>query len=88
MTVPVGSGDEVVIVGGAGWVIVIDRGGGVGSVCPVESVTFAVKSNVPVALAVPAITPVEGFKLRPVGSAPVKPQTKGGVPPETCRVSL
>ena len=68
--------------------IVIDRAVGVASVCPVESVTFAVKLNVPVALAVPAITPVEGFKRRPVGSAPVKRQTKGGVPPEICRVWL
>ena len=36
----------------------------------VESVTFAVKLNVPAAVGVPAIAPVERFKLSPPGSAP------------------
>ena len=82
MTVPVGSGDGVVMIGGRGEVTVIDRAGGEGSVCPVASVTFAVNLNVPVAPAVPAMTPVERFKLRPVGRAPVMmDQAKGGVPP-------
>ena len=65
----------------------IDRAGGVGSVCDNESVTCGVKGNVPVADGVPEITPDE-LRLRPVGSVPVKLQVKGAVPPVRCRVRL
>lgn len=36
----------------------------------VESVTLIVKSKVPEAVGVPEIWPLEGFRLRPPGSAP------------------
>ncbi len=52
------------------------------AVAPVESVTF--KVNDPVADGVPETTPVEAFKLKPAGSAPVATaNVKGAAPPET-----
>ena len=50
--------------------IVIDRAGGVGSVCNNESVTCGVKRNVFATVGVPEITPVAGLRVIPVGSAP------------------
>ena len=50
---------------------------------PLESVTFRVKLDVPVAVGIPLITPVVGARFRPAGSAPaVIVQEKGDVPPE------
>jgi hypothetical protein len=40
------------------------------AVSAVESVTFTVKSEVPVALGVPLIDPVLGFKVKPAGKVP------------------
>jgi hypothetical protein len=38
---------------------------------PRESTTWAVKLNVPYALGVPVIAPVDGFNVNPVGSEPL-----------------
>ena len=49
---------------------------------PVESTTWAVKLNVPAAVGVPVMAPVEGFSVRPVGSAPLMIENVyGGTPP-------
>jgi len=51
---------------------------------PFESVTFAVKLLVPVAVGVPLITPVEEFRLRPAGKVPdVIAKVYGDDPQET-----
>ena len=76
----------VVIVGGAGRTMVIDKAGGVGSVCDSESVTCGVKLNVPAVVGVPEITPVRALRLRPVGSVPVELQVRVPVPPVACTV--
>jgi hypothetical protein len=68
--------------GGACGSIVIESEGGAGSDCPSESITCTLKLKVPVALGVPDITPVEGFRLSQFGNGdpPVKLHEKGGVP--------
>jgi hypothetical protein len=49
---------------------------------PNESVTAIVKLNVPVALGVPEMTPLEGLSVVPLGSAPeVTANVNGDVPP-------
>ncbi len=54
-----------------------------------ESVTFTVKLEVPAVVAVPEITPVLLFKLRPAGNVPVVMlHVTGGVPPLDCKVWL
>ena len=40
------------------------------SLLPFESVTFEVKVNVPAALGVPLMMPVEAFRVRPAGNEP------------------
>lgn len=55
----------------------------------VESVTSAVKLNVPGVVGVPVMAPVEGFNVRPAGSAPVTMEkVYGGVPPVAAREEL
>lgn len=55
----------------------------------VESVTFTVKLNVPDAVGVPEIVPVEAVKLRPVARVPeLMLQLYGVVPPEAASVAL
>ena len=57
------------------------------AVAPLASVTWAVKLEVPVAVGVPLITPVEEFKDRPAGRLPtVTAHVNGEVPPLTERV--
>lgn len=81
--------DVVVMLGGAGSPIVIDRDGGVVSVCDNESVTCGVKLKVPAAEGVPEITPVEGVSVIPFGSEPDGMlQVNGPVPPLTWSVRL
>lgn len=87
MTVPVGSELEfgLVIDGGGGGLIVIDKA--FVSDCGIASVTCTVKENVPVAVAVPEIWPVDAVRLKPFGRAPIiTPQVRGAMPPVTCRV--
>ena len=38
---------------------------------PAEFVTLTVKPNVPIAVGVPVIAPLDAFRLKPVGSAPL-----------------
>ena len=76
------------IVNGGTGLIVIERAGGVVSVSANASVTCGVKGNVFATVGVPEITPVEVSRVRPVGSVPVKLQTKGAVPPVRWRVWL
>jgi hypothetical protein len=52
------------------------------------SVTRAVKLEVPVAVGVPLITPVEVFKVRPAGSEPVNDHEYGRVPPLAVSVAV
>ena len=53
-----------------------------------ESVTRTPKLAVPAVVAVPAITPVDGFKVSPAGSAPlVIAQVYGVLPPFACSVA-
>ena len=53
----------------------------------VESVTLAVKVNVPGAVGVPEIVPVAAANVRPAGNAPaLKLQLYGVVPPLACNV--
>ena len=40
------------------------------SVCTAPSVTLAVNVETPAVVGVPLMTPVEGFSVRPAGSAP------------------
>jgi hypothetical protein len=57
---------------------------GVGAV---ESVTLAVKLNVPAVVGVPEITPVDAARLNPAGSVPALTlQLYGVVPPLACNV--
>jgi hypothetical protein len=57
---------------------------GVGAV---ESVTLAVKLNVPAVVGVPEITPVNAARLNPAGSVPeLTLQLYGVVPPLACNV--
>ncbi len=58
-----------IVSGDAGEAIVMLRAAV--AVCPVASVTWAVKEKVPVAVGVPLISPVEPFSDKPGGSAPV-----------------
>src|SRR5262249_9569029 len=59
------------------------------AVSPRASATSRVKLNVPAALAVPAITPLEPFSARPVGSAPAdKRNVNGAVPPTATKVKV
>jgi hypothetical protein len=54
-----------------------------------ESVTVAVKVNVPTAVGVPEITPVELFSVSPAGSAPeVTLHAQGVAPPAAIRLVL
>ena len=56
---------------------------------PVESTTWAVKVNVPAAVGVPVMAPVEGFSVKPVGSEPlVMENVYGGTPPVTTSAEL
>jgi len=53
----------------------------------VESVTVTVKSEVPAAVGVPVMIPVESSRLKPAGSVPVVTDHVYGVtPPEAARV--
>ena len=55
----------------------------------VESVTLAVKLNVPVAVGVPVMAPVLMLSVSPVGSEPVVMENKyGGVPPVAVSAEL
>ena len=55
---------------------------------PAESVTRAVKLNVPVDVGVPLMAPLEALSVRPLGKAPAaSDQVYGGVPPETKRLA-
>jgi hypothetical protein len=87
VTVPPGS-KVVVIFGGGGNTIVIDKG--CSSTCPDVSVTRTVKFDVPAVLAalvVPEITPVVVFRLKFCGSDPaIKLQVRNPLPPEACKV--
>lgn len=76
------------ITGAGGFTTVIDNDGGVVSVRESESITCGVKLNVPAAVGVPDITPVEEAKVKPGGSVPVTLQVKGAVPPLRWRVWL
>ena len=78
----------VVMFGGAGRTMVIDKAGGVGSVCDSESVTCGVKLNVPAVVGVPEIPPVAESKFSPGGIVPVTLQVNGGVPPVRWMVRL
>jgi hypothetical protein len=50
------------------------------------SVTVAVKVEVPIAVDVPEIIPVDGVRLKPAGSLPdVIDQVYGAVPPLACK---
>jgi len=52
-------------------------------------VTFVVKLNVPAAVGVPEIDPLEAVKLKPPGSAPALTlQLYGVVPPLAVKVAL
>jgi hypothetical protein len=58
------------------------------AVSEVLSVTCAVKLNVPPDVGVPVIAPVDAFKFKPPGSAPlVIDQLYGVVPPVALRVA-
>ena len=83
--VPFGS-VVVVIFGGAGMTMVIDNA--CVSDCDKLSVTCTVKLNVPAAVGVPEIPPVEESKFNPGGIVPVKLQLNGGVPPVRWMVRL
>jgi hypothetical protein len=78
-TVPPGN-EVVVITGAGGFATVIDNVGGVVSVRESESVTCGVKVNVPIAVGVPDITPVDGVKVKLGGSVPVTLQVTEPVP--------
>ena len=66
----------------------IDRSGGVGSVCNNESVTCGVKVNVPAKVGVPKISPVEESRIKPSGSVPVKLHVSVPVPPLAAKLRL
>jgi hypothetical protein len=54
-----------------------------------ESVTIAVKSEVPAVVGVPDMAPVDALRVRPAGSVPVEmDQVKGAVPPDAVKVWL
>jgi hypothetical protein len=56
---------------------------------PLESTTWAVKVNVPAAVGVPVMAPVEGFSVKPVGSEPlVIENVYGGTPPVATKAEL
>src|SRR5262245_41206538 len=58
------------------------------SVLPFESVTLNVMVNVPVAVGVPLITPVEAFSESPAGSEPdAMENVYAGVPPFAARAT-
>jgi len=80
LTVPPGSGEVVVIVGGEGGWITIARA--CLACCPPLSAIWTVNDDVPEAVGVPEITPVAGSRFRFCGSVPVTMlQLSGGVPP-------
>jgi hypothetical protein len=55
----------------------------------VESVTVAVKPNVPGAVGVPVMTPVDAVRVSPPGSTPTEIEYRyGGVPPAATRDEL
>ena len=55
----------------------------------VESVTFTVKLLVPAAVGVPEIAPVDAFRVKPAGRAPVTMLHEYGVlPPFAANVAL
>jgi hypothetical protein len=56
---------------------------------PLESTTWAVKVNVPAAVGVPVMAPVDGFSVKPVGSEPlVIENVYGGTPPVATSAEL
>src|SRR5260370_14382082 len=72
----------------AGWIVMLrameTEFGGLA-----ESVTWTVMGKVPVAVGVPAMAPVLGFKVRPLGSVPVAMlQVTAPVPPADCNVAV
>lgn len=76
------------MLGAGGRLIVIDKVWS--SICPPVSATRTVKFEVDdaVPVGVPEITPVEGFKLKFVGSAPaITLQVTAPVPPAACNGS-
>ena len=87
MNDPAGS-DVVVIVGGAGKLIVIDSGFVAVSCGFPESRTRKVGEDVPVVVGVPLITPDE-LRLRPAGNEPLLiSQVCIPVPPEEVNAAL
>ena len=63
-------GSEVVVMASAALIVMLSAAVAVPGVGAVESVTFTVKLDVPVALGVPEIAPVVEFKVKPVGNVP------------------
>ena len=59
------------------------------AILPWLSFTCTVKLKLPVAVGLPVITPIVGFKVKPFGRAPdIIDQVKEGTPPETDRDCL
>ena len=80
----------MVVIASAALIVMLSAAVAVPAVGVAESVTFAVKLNVPVTVGVPVIAPVLGLlKVRPVGNAPaLMLHVYGGVPPMACRFWL
>jgi hypothetical protein len=83
-TVPVGSG-EVVVIASAGLMVRVNARVAVAATL---SVTWAVKVNVPAAVSMPLSAPLAGFSVNPGGGAPaLTTQLRGRVPPEAASVT-
>ena len=81
---PLGSGEFVVMVRVAGWMVI--ESGCVAVSCGTEwSATLTVKFAVPTAFGVPVMAPVIGSNVRFEGSDPeLTDQVYGNVPPAAC----
>jgi hypothetical protein len=86
LAVPAGSEAEIVNAGGAGAATIIDRGADLLCTGLPASVTDAVKLDVPLAVGLPEIRPLDVFRVSPAGSCPeAMLQVYGAVPPVACK---
>jgi hypothetical protein len=86
LAVPAGSEAEIVNPAGAGAATIIDRGANLLCTGLPASVTDTVKPDVPLAVGLPEIRPVDVFRLSPAGSCPeAMLQVYGVVPPVACK---
>jgi hypothetical protein len=84
--VPAGSEAEIVNVGDAATATTIERGTDLVCAGLDESVTVALKLEVPLAVGMPEIRPVDGARLSPAGRAPEEiDHVYGDVPPVACK---